>query len=75
MGLFHDEDDLRPFRQFGSHRGVGVRGEAGGCDFQAWLVGEDLFGGGAAQAVGITVTLYEMAGSDQSTSRIAFALG
>lgn len=51
MGLFHHEDDLRPFRQLGGHGGVGVGREAGGGDLQTRVVGEDLFGGGAAQAV------------------------
>lgn len=51
MGFLHDEDDLRPLRQLGGHRGVGVRREAGGGDLQAGVAAEHLFGGGAAQAV------------------------
>lgn len=49
--IFHDEDELGPLDEVGCERVFGVVVQAGGESLDAGVIGEDLLGGGAAEAV------------------------
>ncbi|QWF18047.1 hypothetical protein KME82_04550 [Lysobacter capsici] len=51
LGLFHHEDQLRPFDQLGAERLLGVVIEPGRGYFQIVAAAEHLLGGRAAQLV------------------------
>ena len=51
VGALHDEDDIGPVQQLRRDRLVRVGGQAGGGRLHARPVGEDLLGGGGAEAV------------------------